>query len=192
MDATRLFSVGMEPSAVRGKTRLSGKKKKRAPGKGISLNKREQRIVERWESGIEEVAGLLARAARISNRAPQEQRDAIIKTEVYRIASQLLQSERSVDVEVALAHKIECSPRVKFKSNPYYWALKAVSKDTEVRLNLNVVSKFAAQLLYASQHGIPPELLTGFLTQIGGIRRIRLRLANDDRESWYRPDLPWL
>ncbi len=171
---------------------MAGKKTKGGAGKRSSLSKREQRIVDRWESAIEGITDLLAHAKRISNPAPQERRDAIIKTEVYRIVTELLRSERGVDLETALAHKMESSPRVKFKENPYYWGLKAVSKDKEVPLNVNVVSKFAAQLLYAWRHGIPPELLTGFVAQIGGIRRIRSRLTDDERESWYRPDLPWL
>ncbi len=167
-------------------------KKTGSAKKHDGLTKRQQRLFERWESEIEDIRGLLTQAAGIRNPSPQEQPDAIVKTEVYRLVTELLHSDRPIDLEIALAHKMEASPRVKFKANPYYWGLKAVSKDKEAALNGNVVSKFAAELLYASRHGIPPELLTGFISQVGGIRGIRLRLGRNEMESWYRPALSWL
>ena len=49
------------------------------------------------------------------------------------------------------------------------------------------------ELLYAYRNGVPPELLNGFIAQVGGIRFIREKVKDPDaREPWYDKNLPWI
>lgn len=171
---------------------IKRRRKAQTRSKRQRLRGREKEVLGKWEGGVEHIGRLLAQAAAIDKPAPDEKPEAVIKVQVYQLVRELLIERHRTDFENVLAYKMESSPRVSFDANPYYWALKAIWKDGEIALKGNVVSKYAKQLVYADRHDIPPELLTGFLYQVGGIRRITNILKAGAYERWYRKDLSWL
>jgi hypothetical protein len=46
------------------------------------------------------------------------------------------------------------------------------------------VTKFSVQLLYAHEHDVPPQWLTGFLVQAGGYEKIKTKVDRKKREDW--------
>jgi hypothetical protein len=155
------------------------------------LRAKEKEVLGMWEGGVERIGRLLAEAKAMAKPAPGEKVEAILKREVYLLVNELSDRRYRTDFENVLIYKMESAPRLSFDSNPYYWALKAIWKDDEIGLKGSVISKYAKQLAYAARHNIPPELLIGFLYQVGGITKIANNLNSGSYEKWYRSNLPW-
>jgi hypothetical protein len=77
--------------------------------------------------------------------------------------------------------------KVSFRQNPFYWALYAARNDGSIdSIADKDMSRFAAQMMYADRHDIPPELLVGFIYQQGSEAELTRKLRSREFEPWYR------
>lgn len=111
------------------------------------------------------------------------------KTCVYREVRQLLVDGYASKIERAV-NSCDSRPRkITFSQNPYYWALFAIYKTNEFDFLTPVnINTYGWQLLYAHNHFIDPELLTGFLYQTGATKSPKKATINKpgtDVHEWW-------
>lgn len=70
---------------------------------------------------------------------------------------------------------------VKFNENKFYFGLLAIDIDGDI-LSKQKLSLYAKQFLYAEKNGIMPQLLIGFLYQMGNSSNLTKRLAENGRD----------
>lgn len=167
---------------------MKQKQKRRCSQTRLSKAVRDK--LERWDGGVEAISDEMGKASLINSPRPGETPRAILKRGIYTLVRDL-QRTRKAQFETALAHVIDKRLYVDFEVNPFHWGLAAASACGELGSDFhNSISEYGTELLYAHRHRIPPELLIGFIHQVGGIKRIREQ--GERLEHWYREDLPWV
>ena len=116
---------------------------------------------------------------------PYNKPNSFLKREVYRLVRHCL-TRRSVDLLQMLVTSDESSPRPSKhnEQDPFYWGFMFVC-GMDKRVSPQTRGKFANELLYAHKHDVPPDLLTGFIYQIGKSDGLRERLLKGEMEEWY-------
>lgn len=158
--------------------------------RGLSPNpkKSTKRKMEKSES----------RGNKGSSDCPYDVPVNIIKTEIYRFVIDKVDSGHRSSLREVLEYLSFGRNRVSFEKNPFHLALGAWNKEERKRLpgktrlesreftiiKDHYVARFAMQMLYAYQHNIPPDLLTGFIYQCGSPERIRRNMADRKFEPW--------
>lgn len=154
------------------------------------LSAEDRRIREMWEEGVGKLQSWLPpKGGAVS---PNNALESVIKRGIYRLVNEINIKSQARSFERVLEAEIEGAFTSRFSENPYYWALRALSDGGEVEVKKSVISRYAQQLLYASKHNVPADLVIGFIYQVGGIQRIRTKLRKGELEDWYRSDLGWL
>lgn len=150
-------------------------------------------LLSEWEGGLEAIALEMAQAKARVGSIQSEKPDSVMKAGVYRLLTQMLDSRTVSTLEQVLEYKIAGRlPSMPFSESPFYWAFKAIVADGEVECDARSISRYGAELLYAHKHKIPPELLIGFISQVGGSSAIRKKLNAGRKETWFTPKLSWL
>jgi len=94
-------------------------------------------------------------------------------------------ADNSVGKLRAVAAKNEGSPRPSDfnEEDPFYWGVTAVcGMDGPITRQRRWT--MGNELAYAHKHDVPPELLIGFLYQIGKSDGLRDRLLRNELEEW--------
>tara|TARA_R110002049_G_scaffold205431_2_gene376008 strand:- start:150 stop:686 length:537 start_codon:yes stop_codon:yes gene_type:complete len=112
---------------------------------------------------------------------PFDKADSFFKREAYALLREYSDSEgRAIIKSVVRIYADE--PRYpSYTENRFYWGLVAIDSGEGI-LSKQKLSKIAKQLLYADHNGIAPQLLIGFLYQIGGSDHIHKQLSKNYRD----------
>jgi len=131
-------------------------------------------IHDEWEGRLQ------AKAAK-----PYDTPNGYLKREVYRLVRHCIATQ-TVETLQALVADDDCSPRPTAynKQDPFYWGLMFVF-GMDRRVCRKTRERFANELLYAHKHNVPPELLVGFIYQIGNSNGLRKRILNAEMEEWH-------
>ncbi|MEP4529538.1 MAG: hypothetical protein ABJ050_19660 [Paracoccaceae bacterium] len=125
-------------------------------------------------------------------RPPDDKVNSKLKRAVYKIVRDCIKADLvhvlKESVEFQFGDKSQVKPSPSNAENPFYWGLTAVC-GTDEKLARSNKSRFSQELIYAHLHDVPPELLIGFIYQIGSSDDIGRRLKDGEFESW-RGNLP--
>lgn len=119
---------------------------------------------------------------------------SIIKVEVYRYIAPYRKSKELKVLKKTLIDKMETKIKVKLEENPFFWAFRSLENEKDKRITSKfhpMISELALQLRYAHIHGVPAELLIGFLHQVGGKKGIYDKLDRGARETWFKKGGKW-
>ena len=116
---------------------------------------------------------------------PYDTANGYLKREVYRLVRRCI-TKQVVDLLRELVAKDDSSPRPTAynEQDPFYWGFMFVC-GMDKRVSRQARWRFANELLYAHKHNVPPELLVGFIYQIGKSDGLRERLRNGHMEEWW-------
>lgn len=120
---------------------------------------------------------------------PYATANGYLKRSVYELVQTLrLSSGGFGRLERLVRNERNVDPRVPdVLDNPFFWGFLLVFADDEC-VGRSERSKFAAELLYAHKHGVPAELLIGFIYQVGGYSRIQKKLKAGEMEGWVQEE----
>ena len=72
-----------------------------------------------------------------------------------------------------------------YEENPFHWGLLALFGKSKL-LTRDERRLFAAEMLYAHRHDVPPEYLLGFVYQVGKqAENMYEKVRSDKREPWF-------
>lgn len=112
---------------------------------------------------------------------PCETAESFLKIKTYRLMKDSDTERARADVP-RFVRQARIDPRKpSFRKNPFYWGLLAVDPD-RLLLSKQSISLYSRQLLYAHRHGVPAELLIGFIYQLGGATELSAKLESGARE----------
>ena len=139
-------------------------------------------IHSEWERRLKTQAELGVRDAPIP---PYDTPNSYLKREVYRLVRHCI-AKQAVDLLQELVAKDDSSPRptAHNEQDPFYWGFMFVC-GMDKRVSRQARWRFANELLYAHKHNVPPELLVGFIYQIGKSDGLRERLHTGRMEEWW-------
>lgn len=140
-------------------------------------------IHDEWERRLKAQAGHVVRDEPAS---PYGTPNGYLKREVYRLVRRCI-AKQAVKLLQELVAKDDSSsrPTAYNEQDPFYWGFMFVC-GMDKRVSRQARWKFANELLYAHKHNVPPELLVGFIYQIGRSDKLRERLRNGQMEEWYK------
>lgn len=147
---------------------------------------------DEWKDFVSSLHKTLNDIDEKTEKRPDRKRDAVFKREVYGFVCRYLDEGRAAHLSNTL--EIYTWPRTPisptFKENPFHLALSA-ARDMKRQDGVEAkqrwkISRFGRQLLYARRHRIPPELLTGFLHQVGSIIAVGKKADDPTKtEEWH-------
>jgi hypothetical protein len=187
------FEVSKMPSRAT-KTR-QGKVEVRSPKARIfkpsKLTIRERALQFEWEDRAEKLSVELEGRVSTKGRSPTETWTNHLIREAYRLVRELRGRRRGV-LESVLLYKI-ASPGLRAERRSVFSLnFEALGREANLNLTKQRRSDYSQALEYADKHDIPPELLLGFITQVGGIKAACEKLGEGRMEEWFNPQLPWL
>lgn len=139
-------------------------------------------IHDGWERSINTQP---EQAVRDEPAPPYDTPNGYLKREVYRLVRRCI-AKQAVDLLRELVQKDDSPPRPTAynEQDPFYWGFMFVC-GMDKRVSRQARWRFANELLYAHKHNVPPELLVGFIYQIGKSDGLRERLRTCQMEEWY-------
>jgi hypothetical protein len=155
-----------------------------------NLLKRREAILKEWKNAqaakLNDAKGRSTRPASSPSKEPL----SILKRRVYGAVrtcwkSDALEILRKCAVESGMPEKTKIACRIMPDGieNPYYLGLALVTaKIPDFKPHYR--SRFPREMLFAHMHDVPPDLLIGFLYQIGSSDQISRRLQNKEYEAW--------
>ena len=116
---------------------------------------------------------------------PAQRAPAVLKERIYVLAHELFErcAEESWQFGVGDVIRVSCDQRIPAEPKGIWLGLLAII-DTGAALNRSERHRYAVELQYARRHRVPVELLSGFIWQVGGAKRIS-KLSDDRHESWF-------
>lgn len=149
------------------------------PGQGpdamTEFNALSRRLIDEWQRR-KDLKGQLT---------PAETANGYLKRESYRIIDHYVTHGRARFFEnVVRQDGRGLTARVKLEENPFHFGLLALFADDSV-VSKQDRSLFSMQMLYAYQHGIPPEFLIGFIYQAGSKEEIKRKLRDGSFEPGF-------
>jgi len=141
-------------------------------------------IHDEWERRLKAQAELSVRDKR-APPPPYDTANGYLKREVYRLVRRCI-AKQAVDLLQELVAKDDSSPKPTAynEQDPFYWGFMFVC-GMDKRVSRQARWRFANELLYAHKHNVPPELLVGFIYQIGKSDGLRERLRTGQMEEWW-------
>lgn len=120
---------------------------------------------------------------------PDQRATNVLKRSSYVVGAQLASKNMTERIEFYLTDAVQADLKVhgaapSARDNPFFWSLHLIMSGQKWLSN-DQKSKSARQLLYAYRHGVPPELLTGFLLQTGTSNATARSSDPEHREAWY-------
>lgn len=180
-----------------GSTGRSNAQSPRRPRAGLSATK------ERWDDFVDGLREGM-RERRNVKRPPYDKIDAFLKREVYAFVLEQLKKPaegsklKQVLEDVIFDHEKRLPANPSFSANPFHWAFSALQHEEQISLDgvrslkRYQVSRFARQLEYAQRHDIPPDLLPGFLFQVGSPDEVYQKAGRHGHEGWRETYIAWL
>lgn len=140
-------------------------------------------IHDEWEARLTMIE---AQSLRLEPVTPYDRPNGYLKREVYRLVRRCI-DKQAVNLLRELVAKDESSPRPTAynEQDPFYWGFMFVC-GMDKRVSRQDRWRFSNELQYAHKHNVPPELLVGFVYQIGRSDKLRERLRNGQMEEWYK------
>jgi hypothetical protein len=139
-------------------------------------------IHDEWERRLKTQDKLGVRDKRAP---PYDTPNGFLKREVYRLVRRCI-NKQAVNLLRELVAKDDSSPRPTAynEQDPFYWGFMFVC-GMDKRVSRQDRWRFSNELQYAHKHNVPPELLVGFIYQIGKSDWLRERLRNGQMEEWW-------
>ncbi len=132
---------------------------------------------------------------RIDNEAykrPFERAVGYLQVEIYKLVKDISSSTQMHDLEDVCLSYMQRPPKTKFEDNAFIWVFAAIKRHGNFSLSDDTMNRYGIMLNYANKHGVPSELLIGFLHQAGGWEGIKTQISNFMVEEWYKPDCQWI
>jgi len=108
-----------------------------------------------------------------------------LRREVYALVRKLRRTFGESDTLEALnGLRMKRNPRSRRQENIYLCVLNLLVTPNE--LSRSEQHRYASELHYAWLHGVPTELLIGFILQVGAGKGIIQKVSSNAREPWYR------
>lgn len=119
---------------------------------------------------------------------PYDKPNGYLKREVYRLVRRCIAGGALETLKRIVAHDDSSSrPSAHNQVDPFYWGFMMVC-GMDDRIRRQDRWKFANELLYAHRHDVPPELLVGFIYQIGSSDGLREKIRQGTTEVWHRQE----
>lgn len=124
--------------------------------------------------------------AKVDTRQPDDTAQNFFRRGAYLLIRSYLTTGREAVIQKLVTDCGNQSPRrPTFQDNPFHWGLLAMYSDRS-RLSKERRRLYAHQMLYAHRHDVPEHFLIGFIHQLGRTDRIYGKVANDEREAWFK------
>lgn len=154
----------------------------------ISAKAMSPRYRQSWERLLA-AANQAFESGTAAKTAPQDRPMSRFKTTVYEQVLLLVSQGRVNHIRGFVLSGPYAPAKFDIKDNPFHWALFALSKSAELdrKVTDKAVNEIGLQLLYASRHRVPPELLIGFIYQTQMTSSSKQKRVRDDphwREDW--------
>ena len=144
---------------------------------------RLKKLKDQWESEAEKIQlrwnGPLA-------GTPYERRTNAQREMVYGLIEPVADGSKRQILKQLARQDGNKEPRVAATDNPFYLGIVAFDPDCVFIADRQTRQRWAWSMLYAHWHGVPPELLTGFIYQAGGADTVMDKARAGGREPWFR------
>lgn len=151
----------------------------------------EKSLLYEWEDRAERLSGELAvRSSKGGSSRNDEKRNHFV-SEAYRLVRDLRAGPRGA-LEDVLAYKVAIKGVRPERRSIFSLNFDALAAEINTPLAKQTRSDYCNALEYADKHEIPPELVIGFIKQVGGLKKAGEKLASNKIEEWFNSSLPWL
>jgi hypothetical protein len=153
--------------------------------KKISKSQRRKIIINNFvEKFIEDSDNLLritkSKKPKGAN-SPFENRNGYFKSEAYYLILKQLSLPNGKNIIIYRLKDEGIDVIHPFNNRLFYWGLKSIDPNG-VFLGDKNLDRFANQMHYAYEHGVPPQHLIGFLYQSGSAQRIASKMRSGTKE----------
>jgi RecA-family ATPase len=138
-----------------------------------------------FSTELKEALARYAKRKKVS--AYYEQNQIFIRYVYYFVRYKLAKGDSkhgSVERMIERANKKGLLKSRRSRENPFRVGLLLLRHEVGHDMPDSSVTKFSVQLLYAHEHDVPPQWLTGFLVQAGGYEKIKTKVDRKKREDW--------
>jgi hypothetical protein len=157
-----------------------------------NLAKRKKTILKIWKKRYlaKEQVKASKHVVPSGTTSPYDAPISYLRREIYRTVRACLRTGGMEFLQNGFNEAIEAlpirgavRPTSENKANPFYVGVAYITAE-ESTFSRNYRMRFSRELLYAHLHDVPPDLLIGFLYQIGSSDEIGNRLKNCTFEEW--------
>lgn len=148
------------------------------PGKGPD----PEMVFIDWAEGV--IAEWVNREKQ-TGLSPSEAANGFLKRESYRLICHYIEGGAARLFERVIRDNGKAlSSVVRLADNPFHYGLSAMFARSDL-LSSADRSVYASQMVYAYRHGVPPNLLVGFLYQCGSFSGVRRKLKDGVIEAGF-------